>query len=490
MAASPVAGPMALGEFHMTIGGHHHEARQHDDVHDPATGEVIAKVPRGDAAAATHAVEAAQKAFEGPAWAEMDPSQRGRLLWKLGALVRENLNPLAELETLNNGKTLRESKGDMNYVAWTLEYYAGLADKLQGETIPVPGKRFDYTLREPLGVTSHIAPWNYPLLLAVRSVAPALCAGNTVVLKPASLTPLTALRFGELGKAAGLPDGVLNVVTGPGGQVGDVLATHDAVQSVSFTGSVEVGKKVAEQASAKVKHVTLELGGKSPLLVFPDADPEKASKAVQYGIFANAGQMCWASSRLLVHEKVHDEVLQRVKKIADSLKLGPGMKDDTQMGPQVSRGQQQVVLDYIEKGKAEGAKLVAGGSPPMEKELAKGAFVRPTVFDGVSQDMAIARDEIFGPVLAVSSFRDWDDAVKQANATAYGLQASIYTKDVSTALLTARALNVGMVSINEGPVTFPMTPFGGVKDSGVGREQGVQAAYGYTRTKNVIVRLG
>jgi aldehyde dehydrogenase (NAD+) len=476
-------------EPRMLIAGEPVEASSRYEVHDPATGEVIARVPKGGPEHAAQAVEAAQAAFERPEWADIDPSQRGRLLFKLGALVREHGKALAALETLNNGKTLKESAGDMAYVAWTLEYYAGLADKLQGETIPVPGKRLDYTLREPLGVTAHIAPWNYPLLLAVRSMAPALCAGNTVVLKPASLTPLTALRFGELAREAGFPAGVVNVVTGPGGSVGDVLATHDDVASVSFTGSVEVGKRVASAASAKVKHLTLELGGKSPILVFPDADPDKASKAIQFGIFANAGQMCWATSRLLVHEKAHDEVVQRVKKLAESLKLGPGSAPDTQMGPLVSKGQQRTVLEYIEAGKAEGAKLVAGGTAG-EGALAQGAFVKPTVFDGVAPDMRIAREEIFGPVLAVSSFRDWDDAIQAANASAYGLQASVYTKDVSTALLTAKALNVGMVSINEGPVTFPMTPFGGVKDSGVGREQGVQAAYGYTRTKNVMVRLG
>jgi acyl-CoA reductase-like NAD-dependent aldehyde dehydrogenase len=474
----------------MLIGGQHVEARQGYDVHDPSTGEALARVPRGTAEDAARAVEAADKAFRDPAWAEMDPSLRGRLLFQLGGLVRTQVPALAEAETRNNGKTLRESKGDMQYVAWTLEYYAGLADKLQGDTIPVPGKRLNYTLREPLGVTAHIAPWNYPLLLAVRSMAPALAAGNTVVLKPASLTPLTALMFGDLCTQAGLPPGVVNVVTGPGGEVGQALCTHEAVQSVSFTGSVEVGHEVARQAAGRVKAITLELGGKSPLLVFPDADAEKASKAVQYGIFANAGQMCWASSRLLVHEKVHDEVVQRVKKIAESLKLGPGMRDDTQMGPVVSRGQQERVLDYVEKGKAEGARLLAGGSPPMERELATGSFVRPTVFDGVQPDMAVAREEIFGPVLSVLSFGSAEEAVRVANGTRYGLQASVYTKDLSTALLTAKALQAGMVSINEGPVTFPMTPFGGVKDSGVGREQGIQAAYDYTRVKNVTVRLG
>jgi acyl-CoA reductase-like NAD-dependent aldehyde dehydrogenase len=474
----------------MLVGGAPVEATARYDVHDPATGAVIARVPQGSAEHAAQAVEAARVAFERADWAEIDPSARGKLLFKLGWMVREHTQALAELETLNNGKTLRESKGDMAYVASTLEYYAGLADKLQGDTIPVPGKRLNYTVREPLGVTAHIAPWNYPLLLAVRSMAPALAAGNTVVLKPASLTPLTALRFGELAQQAGFPAGVVNVITGPGNEVGEALATHSDVASVSFTGSVEVGKRVAAQASAKVKHITLELGGKSPMLVFPDADADKAAKAVQYGIFANAGQMCWASSRLLVHDQVHDEVVQRVRKIADALKLGPGMKDDTQMGPVVSRGQQERVLEYIEQGKEEGAKLVAGGSPPMEKDLAMGAFVRPTVFDGVSPEMAIAREEIFGPVLSVLSFRDWAEAVKVANATSYGLQASIYTKDLSTALLTAKALQVGMVNINEGPATFPQTPFGGVKDSGVGREQGVQAAYGYTRIKNVTVRLG
>jgi acyl-CoA reductase-like NAD-dependent aldehyde dehydrogenase len=474
----------------MVIGSRAVEAKERYEVHDPATGEVLAQVPRGTAHDAKAAVEEAKAAFERPDWAEIDPSQRGRLLWKLGGLVRTNLTALAETETRNNGKTLKEAKGDVGYVAWTLEYFGGLADKIQGETIPVPGKRLAYTVREPMGVTAHIAPWNYPLLLAVRSVAPALAAGNTVVLKPASLTPLTALRFAELAREAGFPAGVLNVVTGPGGEVGDALVTHPDVASVTFTGSVEVGKRVAERAASKVKHVTLELGGKSPLVVMPDADLDKAAKAAHFGIFANAGQMCWATSRLLVHEKVHDEVVQKVVKLANGVKLGPGMSEATQMGPLVSLGQRDRVLEYVAKGANEGAKLVAGGAPPTETELAKGAFLRPTVFDGVAPDMTIVRQEIFGPVLAVQRFADAEEAVKLANATTFGLQACVYTRDLATAHALAARLHSGMVSINEGPVSFPMTPFGGVKESGLGREQGVQAAYAYTRTKTVIARFG
>jgi len=479
----------AVPEVRMHIGGERVAAEQTYDVHDPATGEVLAKVAKGTKEHAAQAVEAAQNAAERGDWVSMEASQRGRTLYKLATLVRERIAELAELETRNNGKTIRESKGDVTYVAWTLEYFAGLADKLQGDTIPVPGPRFNYTLREPLGVTVHIAPWNYPLLLSVRSLAPALAAGNTAVLKPASLTPLTALRFAELGTEAGLPPGVLNVVTGPGGAVGEALATHAAVEAVSFTGSVDVGKRVGELAMGRGKSVTLELGGKSPMLVFPDANPEKVSKAVQFGIFANAGQMCWASSRLLIHEKAHDEVVGRVKKLAEALKLGPGVREDTQMGPLVSRSQQESVLGFIEKGKAEGAKLLTGGSPPMEKELAMGSFVKPTVFSDVQPDMTIAREEIFGPVLSVLRFRDADDAVRLANQSRFGLHASVYTNDLSTALKTAGALRTGMVSINEGPISFPMTPFGGEKESGVGRAQGIQAAYAYTRVKNVTVRV-
>lgn len=474
----------------MVIGSRAPETKERYDVHDPASGEVLAQVPLGTKHDARAAVEEADAAFQRPEWSEMDPSQRGRLLWKLATLVRTNLNALAELETRNNGKTLKEAKGDMGYVAWTLEYFAGLADKIQGETIPVPGKRVAYTVREPLGVTAHIAPWNYPLLLAVRSVAPALAAGNTVVLKPASLTPLTALRFAEMAKEAGFPAGVFNVVTGPGGEVGDALATHPDVASVTFTGSVEVGKQVAQRAAAKAKHITLELGGKSPLVVMPDADLDKAAKAAQFGIFANAGQMCWATSRLLVHDSVHDDVVQKVAKLANGLKLGPGLAETTQMGPLVSRGQRETVQEFVEKGKSEGAKLVAGGAPPSEAELAKGAFLRPTVFADVTPEMTIAREEIFGPVLAVQRFGSVEEAVKVANATSYGLQACVYTRDVSTAHALAARLHCGMVGINEGPVSFPMTPFGGVKDSGLGREQGIQAAYAYTRTKTVITRYG
>lgn len=484
--------PLEKSSYKLHIGGKWLDAHggKTFDTSNPATGEKLASVAEGGREDVDAAVKAAREAFLSQAWSGMDPSERGRLLWKLAGLIRQDQSRLAEVETLDNGKTLREAKGDLGYTAWLFEYYAGMADKIQGTTIPVPGGRLDYTIREPLGATAHIAPWNYPLLLACRSIAPALACGNTVIAKPASLTPLSLLHLAELVEQAGFPPGVLNVVTGGGRTVGESLAGHPGVDGVTFTGSVETGKQVFRVAGQCVKEVCLELGGKSPQIVFPDSDLDKAAKGVGYGIFGNAGQMCWAGSRLLVHESVHNDVVGRVKAFAEKLVLGPGMDEKSQMGPVISKDRQNEILGYVEAGKREGATLVTGGTAATDGPVAKGSFVKPTIFDNANNSMRIAQEEIFGPFLTVIPFRDTEEAVKLANDTTYGLNASVWTKDVSLAHAVARRLEVGMVMINEGPVTFPTTPFGGYKESGVGREQGLGVVEHYTRVKNVSVRVG
>lgn len=460
------------------------------EVHNPATGQLIAHVPKGTPEDGDAAIDAARKAFANPDWAQMDPTERGRILRKLADLIRANLDELAALETANQGKPLREAKADIMYAAWTFDYYAGVTDKIQGDTIPVPGNRLNYTLRQPLGVTLHIAPWNFPFQLASRSVAPALATGNTVVLKPASLTPLTALRMGTLGSEAGLPAGVLNVVTGDGRTLGQHLVQHPHVEGVYLTGSVETGKQVMQSMGTKLKRFTLELGGKNPNIVFPDADIGQAVKGCALGAFMNAGQMCWAGSRVLVHEDIHDEFMQAFTDRVAGLKVGPGTDKATRLGPVVSAGQKKSVGEYVTIGQGEGAKLVTGGVKVEANGLAEGHFLPATVFDNVTSNMRIAREEIFGPVVSVMTYKDYADAIKIANDTEFGLYAGVWTKDLSTAHQAARDLQTGMVTINEYPVTFPQTPFASAKNSGLGVEQGLHALEHYTRLKNVNVRLG
>jgi aldehyde dehydrogenase (NAD+) len=457
---------------------------------NPATNKPLAVASVGGVADARHALEVAERAFHESGWAGGDGSQRTKALFRLARLLEEQAAAFAELETLNMGKPLRESKGDIDYVVRTLEYMAGLADKLEGETIPIPGARFDYTVREPLGVTVHIAPWNYPLLLAVRGMAPALAAGNAVVLKPASLTPLTALRFARLAHEAGVPDGVLNVVVGNGREVGEALVSDARCASVSFTGSSDVGRRIAELAAPRLIPTVLELGGKSPVIVFPDADLERAARAVATGIFQNSGQMCWAGSRLVVEAGVEAPLLEKLKVVAQSLKLGPGIESGVTMGPLVSKDQMDHVLGFVTEAREGGARVFLGGRRPSAPELQDGNYVEPTVVTDVDPEARMVREEIFGPVLAVHRFGSVDEALRLANRTRYGLFASVWTRDLTTAHGVARQLEAGMVTINEPPMTFPQTPFAGYKESGVGFEQGRDAPLVYTRRKNVIVNLG
>ncbi|HYU06914.1 MAG TPA: aldehyde dehydrogenase family protein [Thermoplasmata archaeon] len=459
------------------------------EVLDPATNRPIARVASGTKDDVDSAVEAARRAFELPEWRDLDPSKRGRLLWLLGQQIRDHFEDLARLESLNVGKPIREAKGDIAYVYKLFEYYAGLADKIQGDTIPVPGARLDYTMREPLGVTAHIAPWNYPLLLASRGIAPALAAGNTVVLKPATLTPLTALRLGELAAASGFPPGVVNVVTGPGRQVGEALANHRDVDSVTFTGSTDTGKQLLRIVADRVVPTTLELGGKNPQIILADARLDRAVKGALWGAFQNAGQMCWAGSKLLVHESIASTLLAKLKEQAEKLRLGPGTKEEVQMGPLVSREHAANVTKAIDDGISKGSKVLTGGRRPESADLAAGNFLQPTIFQDPPEGARVAREEVFGPVLAAWSFADLDEAIARANDTPYGLSAGVWTQDVSRAHALARRLKAGMVSINEYPVTFPQTPFLGWKQSGLGSEQGADAVLFYTHVKNVLVNL-
>jgi aldehyde dehydrogenase (NAD+) len=478
--------------FDLFIGGHEVPGTRAERraVLDPATNQPVARAAVATRDDARAAMEAAERGFRESNWAQDDGARRTKVLLRLAALLEANLESFARLETLNMGKPLRESRGDIGYVVRTLEYFAGLADKVEGETIPVPGSRFNYTLSEPLGVTVHIAPWNYPLLLAVRSVAPALAAGNAVVLKPASLTPLTAVAFARLAKEAGVPDGILNVVPGNGAEVGEALVEDPRCRSVTFTGSGEVGHRIAELAARRLLPLTLELGGKGPVLVFPDADLDRAAKGVGYGIFQNAGQMCWAASRLLVHESVRAPLLEKVRAIAEGLKIGPGTQDGVEMGPLVSVDQVERVLGFVEDARVSGGSVLTGGTKVNAPPLGAGNFVRPTVLTDLPPTARAAREEVFGPVLSVASFTDVEDAVQRANDSSYGLLAGVWTRDLATAHTVARRLECGLVVVNEAPLSYPQTPFGGVKGSGVGFEQGRRAVETYTRRKNVLVNVG
>ena len=456
---------------------------------DPSNQEVVAEVPRASKQDAKAAVESARTALDSAGWADIDPSKRGRLLTKLTSLIRENSDQLARLETMSEGKTLRESKGDVAWAARAFEYWAGLADKVEGETIPVPPRRLNYTLREPLGVTVHIVPWNYPIALAARSMAPAISAGNAVVMKPSEITPLTAIMLGDLSLKAGIPKGVINIVTGSGAEAGAALVSDPQVDGIIFTGSSETGKQVMESAAKNVTSVLLELGGKNPHIVFPDADLAKASKSVKEGIFTNAGQMCWAGSRAFVHESIYDSFVKDLVTKTRAIKLGPGSDESSEMGPLSSKARQEIVLGFIRDGIDEGAGLLCGGKKPPDSRLEKGNFVEPTVFENVTGEMKIGCDEIFGPVLGITKFKTLDEVVSMANETDYGLYGGVWTSNLKVAHDLASRLQVGALAVNEYLVTFPQTPFSGYKNSGIGHENGMRSLEFYTRTKNISVNL-
>ena len=454
---------------------------------NPATGEVMAAVPKATVGDVDRCVEASRKALQGAEWKKMDPAQRGRVLNKMAAVTYEKAKELAVVESSNNGKTFREALSEIRYGAWTLEYFAGLTDKIEGTTIPVPGSRLNYTLRQPLGVTAHIVPWNFPLQLALRSIAPALAAGCTVIAKPASWTPLSLLAWGKAIDEGntGLPSGVLQILTGSGSLAGNALAGHSGVDGVVLTGGVPTGQAVMAKASEQLTPVTLELGGKGANIVFPDADLRYAAKAICFGIFMNAGQMCWAGSRLLVHEDVHDELVEAVCAEVGKWKVGPGMEEGVRIGSLVHERHRAEVLEKLEAGLKQGGSLKLGGSA-VEGD---GAFMEATVVTGVEASHLLFQDELFGPVLSVTSFASDEEALALANDTPFGLLNGVWTRDLKRAHTFARDLECGMVSINEYPITFPQTAFTGWKHSGSGIVQSQDALRFYTKVKNVNVKL-
>jgi aldehyde dehydrogenase (NAD+) len=456
------------------------------ETYNPATGEVVAKVAAGSAADVDRAVKAARKALDSGPWSTMDAADRGRLLSKLADLVDKNAGELAALESLNCGKTITDSKGDMGGVANTLRYYAGWADKIEGRTIPVRGSFLSYTLRQPVGVVGQIIPWNFPLLMLAWKWGPALACGNTIVLKPAEQTPLTALRVAELAQEAGFPAGVVNVVNGMGETTGAALVAHPDVDKIAFTGHVDTAKIIQKVAADTLKRTTFELGGKSPNVVFADADLDAAVDGAFHAIYFHGGQCCTAGSRLFVQDKIHGEFVERLAEKAKGRVVGDQLDAKTEQGPQVSQEQLDKILHYVKLGEQQGATLLTGG----ERVGAKGFFVQPTIFDNVEDDMAIARDEIFGPVVSVLPFRGLDEVIDRANRTNYGLAAAIWTRDIDKAHLYAKKVKAGTVWVNCYHVVDTNTPFGGFKMSGQGRENGEAALEHYTELKTVTIKLG
>jgi acyl-CoA reductase-like NAD-dependent aldehyde dehydrogenase len=454
---------------------------------NPATEEVLAEVAAGDAPDVDNAVRAAKVCFDSAAWRDLSARKRGRILFKAADLLDARLDEFSRLESAQNGKTLFEAKIELTMTVNTLRYYAGWADKIVGDTLPVEGPFLTYTLREPIGVVGAIVPWNFPLNIASWKFAPALAAGCTVVLKPASETPLTALLFAELALEAGLPPGAFNVVSGGGSTAGAALVRHPDVDKISFTGSTDVGRQIMKLAADTNKRVTLELGGKSPNIIFADADLKAAVRGAQTGIFYGKGEVCAAGSRLLVERSVHQQVIEQLAEGAKKLTPGDPLDKNTRLGALVSKKQQETVLSYIKQGVDEGARIVAGGNAV--KPHGKGYFVEATVFDGVQPEMTIAREEIFGPVLAVLTFDDYDHGVSLANQTIYGLAAGIWTKDIQKAHRAAKAIRAGTVWINAYNFYDSGAPFGGFKASGFGRDLGREALDGYLETKTVWVQL-
>src|SRR5205823_3631866 len=460
------------------------------DTVNPATGEVLTQVSEASASDVDQAVAAARKAFDevGGSWRKMSASERGKVVWRIADLVEKNIDELAELETLDNGKPIFESRYvDMPMVADVFRYFAGWATKIHGETVNTFSNAFTYTLREPVGVVGAIIAWNFPLLLASWKLGPALACGNTVVLKPAVQTPLSALRFGELALEAGLPAGVLNIVTG-GPETGAALVKHPGVDKIAFTGSTVVGKEIMRNSADTLKRVTLELGGKSPNIVFADSSMDAAVKGALNGIFYGKGEVCCAGSRLFVEKKVEDEFLGKLVEYSKKIKLGDPLDPKTRLGALVSEKQMNTVLGYIQAGKSEGAKLLAGGSRASVNGD-HGYFVEPTIFGGVKNDMKIAQEEIFGPVLATLAFDDIEEVAELANKNVYGLAAGIWTNDIKKAHALSARLKAGTVWINTyGPMDAAM-PFGGYKQSGFGRELGAHAVEHYTELKSVWLAL-
>ncbi len=458
---------------------------------DPSNGEKLADIPEGDADAINAAVSAARRAFEKGPWRTMAPAERARLLWRLADLIEENAEEFCLIDSLDNGKPMAELRMvDLPLTIGIFRYYAGWCDKFGGETVPnsVPGM-FTYTLREPVGVVGAIIPWNFPLLMCAYKLGPSLATGNTIVLKPAEQTSLSALRLGELIGEAGFPRGVVNIVPGLGEVAGAALAAHPGVDKVSFTGETTTGREVVKGSTSNLKRVTLELGGKAPNIIFADADKEAALAGAFGGIFFNQGQCCVAGSRLFVERPLHEEIAEQLSERAASIRLGPGLAPGTEMGPVVSEEQLSRVLGYVEVAEKEGAQVVTGGKRA-NGDLARGYFVQPTVLTKVTNEMRVAQEEIFGPVVAIIPFEGAEEVVEQANTTQYGLTAGVWTRDIAKAHRVAAELRCGTVWINTYGMFDPSVSFGGYKMSGYGRELGHASLDAYTQVKSVWVNVG
>ncbi len=498
--ATSIPIPESLGSFlsspkKLMINGQWIDAKsgKHFDVYNPATDQVVAQVAEGDAADVEMAVAAARRAFDEGPWSKMTASDRGKLIWRIGDLIEKHTDELGFLETLDNGKPISVAKAaDVALAADMFRYMAGWTTKIEGNTIPlnvpyIPGGQFHaYTLKEPVGVVGQIIPWNFPLLMAAWKLGPALATGCTIILKPAEQTPLSAIRLGELIQEAGIPDGVVNIVTGFGETAGAAIAAHEQVDKVAFTGSTEVGRLIVKAAAGNLKKVTLELGGKSPNVVYDDADLETAIAGAADAIFFNQGQVCSAGSRLYVQQGIYDEVVAGVSEIANRMVVGSGFEAATQMGPLVSREQYERVTGYLKAGLDAGAVASAGGAA-VDGEA--GYFVRPTVLSNATSEMSIVREEIFGPVVAAMPFANDQEIACQANDSNYGLAAGIWTQDISRAHKLAQAVKAGTVWINCYSIFDAALPFGGYKQSGWGREMGHAALENYLQTKSVCVKL-
>ncbi|WP_231186376.1 aldehyde dehydrogenase family protein [Haladaptatus sp. DYF46] len=450
--------------------------------YDPATGDSFTEIAVAGSRDVDEAVSTARTAFE--SWRNVSPEKRGRIVHRIGRKIRDSTDELAAIECKDQGKSISQAQSDMRGAWRYFEYYSGVADKLEGQSVPVGSDQVDFTLREPYGVSAQITPWNFPGNLFARGVAPALVAGNTVVVKPAPQTALSTLRLAKLCSEAGLPEGAVNIITGTGESTGQPLVSHPDIDTITFTGSVTTGQSIMKHAADTVTPVTLELGGKNPAMVFPDAPLDRTAESIASAIFTNAGQVCSAADRLLVHEDIHDQLVDRITSIVAEYEIGPGI-EDPDVGPLASAEHKNRVLEYIAIGKEEGATPLLGGNA-LDRP---GYFVEPTIFTDVQNDMRIAQEEIFGPVLSVISFRDEEEALSIANDTTYGLTAGIFTNDITRAHRLARYLEAGNVYVNKWFGDTTQTPFGGYKHSGIGREKGLEALDSYLQTKNVAIDI-
>jgi len=459
------------------------------DVYDPSSGDLLASVAKATKADVKRAVQSAHAALASKSWGGIAPAERSRMLFRMAQAIRDRADELAELESRDNGKPLRQARADVQVAARYFEFFGGIADKIMGNTIPLGPGFLDYTVREPIGVSAHIVPWNYPIQIGARGVAPALAAGCAVVLKPSSEAPMTALRLGEIALACGAPPGVLNVVPGTGSEAGVALASDPGINQLTFTGSVDVGVQVAKMAAENVVPVVMELGGKSPNIVFADADLELTVQGVANAIFQNAGQTCSAGSRLLVERKAHAELVDRLTVRAKAMRIGPGVSDPD-MGPIISKRQLEIIEGYVKVGKAEGAVVAAGGDRPSDPALGRGFYFQPTLLDRVSSEMRVAQEEIFGPVLSIIDFDGVEEAAELANRSQYGLVAGVWTRDIDKAMALCSKIRAGQIYVNTyGAGGGVELPFGGYKKSGYGREKGLESLASYTQVKNVCVKF-